>query len=48
MDPAGNLVYMAEGQSVTFKLTRKPNAMRMIEELPAWARKHLHDAPAEV
>ncbi len=36
---AGNLVRMAEGQSVTFKLTKKPSAMRAIEEIPDWARK---------
>ncbi len=31
---AGTLVRMAEGQSVTFKLTRRPAAMKKIEELP--------------
>lgn len=35
---AGTLVRMAEGQSVTFKLTKKPGGMREIEELPAWIR----------
>lgn len=45
---AGNLVRMAEGQSVAFKLTGEPSAMRKIEELPAWARKHLRDAPAKI
>ncbi len=33
---AGTLVRMAEGQSVTFKLTKKPATMRKIEELPGW------------
>ena len=36
---AGTLVRMAEGQSVTFKLTRKPATMRKIEELPEWMLK---------
>ncbi len=31
---AGTLVRMAEGQSVTFKLTLSPESMRPIEELP--------------
>ena len=35
---AGRLVRMAEGQSVTYKLTKKPAAMRKIEELPDWIR----------
>lgn len=38
---AGTLVRMAEGQSVTFKLTKKPGSMRKIEELPAWVLKNL-------
>ena len=33
---AGTLVRMAEGQSVTFKLTKKPATMKTIEELPGW------------
>ena len=45
---AGNLVRMAEGQSVTFKLTKKPSAMRKIESLPDWARKRLGGASAGV
>jgi len=36
---AGTLVRMAEGQSVTFKLTKRPAAMRKIEDLPVWARE---------
>lgn len=35
---AGTLVRMAEGQSVTFKLTKKPDSMSNIEELPEWVR----------
>lgn len=33
---AGRLVRMAEGQSVTFKLTKRPDDMKAIEELPEW------------
>lgn len=32
---AGHLVRMAEGQSVTWKLTKKLTDMRPIEELPS-------------
>lgn len=35
---AGTLVRMAEGQSVTHKLTKRPDDMRNIEDLPAWIR----------
>ena len=35
---AGTLVRMAEGQSVTHKLTKRPQHMRKIEELPGWVR----------
>ena len=35
---AGTLVRMAEGQSVTHKLTRRPDDMKKIEELPEWIR----------
>ena len=35
---AGTLVRMAEGQSVTFKLTKKLDDMHPVEDLPAWAR----------
>ena len=42
---AGNLVRMAEGQSVTFKLTKKPADMRRIEDLPSWVREQLGAAP---
>ena len=31
---AGNLVRMAEGQAVTYKITKRPGDMRPIEELP--------------
>jgi hypothetical protein len=34
---AGRLVRMAEGQSVTFKLTKRPEQMHPIEDLPRWA-----------
>ena len=40
---AGTLVRMAEGQSVTFKLTKKLDDMRPVDELPSWA-KTLSDA----
>ena len=40
---AGSLVRMAEGQSVTFKLTKRPENMRQIEELPDWIRATLGD-----
>lgn len=33
---AGNLVRMAEGQSITFKLTQRPNGLHPIQELPRW------------
>ena len=33
---AGRLVRMAEGQSVTFKLTKHPDDMKAIEQLPDW------------
>ena len=42
---AGSLVRMAEGQSVTFKLTKRPDGMRKIEELPSWLQEHLGAAP---
>lgn len=35
---AGRLVRMAEGQSVTFKLTKRLGDMRPIDELPEWVR----------
>ena len=35
---AGALVRMAEGQSVTHKLTKRPEGMRKIEDLPGWLR----------
>ena len=35
---AGSLVRMAEGQSVTHKLTKRPHDMRKIEDLPDWIR----------
>ena len=35
---AGSLVRMAEGQSVTHKLTNRPADMKKIEELPDWVR----------
>ena len=38
---AGTLVRMAEGQSVTFKLTKPKSALRPIEELPDWLRANL-------
>lgn len=38
---AGTLVRMAEGQSVTFKLTKQKSALLPIEELPGWLRANL-------
>ena len=38
---AGTLVRMAEGQSVTFKLTKRPDSMLPIEELPEWIRTNI-------
>lgn len=38
---AGTLVRMAEGQAVTYKLTKKLDDMRAIEELPAAVRTAL-------
>ena len=35
---AGTLVRMAEGQSVTFKLTKRPDTMLSIAALPTWVR----------
>ena len=35
---AGTLVRMAEGQSVTFKLTKKLDDMRPVEDMPSWAK----------
>ena len=40
---AGSLVRMAEGQSVTHKLTKRPQDMRMIEDLTAWVRSITSD-----
>ncbi len=36
---AGRLVRMAEGQSITFKLTKRLADTRPIETLPDWIRK---------
>ena len=38
---AGSLVRMAEGQSVTHKLTKRPRDMQDIEYLPEWVRDTL-------
>ena len=43
---AGTLVRMAEGQGVTFKLTKKPESMREIEELPGWMKQIIAPSPA--
>ena len=37
----GTLVRMAEGQSITFKLTKKPASMSKIENLPAELNKRI-------
>lgn len=39
---AGRLVRMAEGQSVTYKLTKRPASLRKIEDLPDWVRRTLN------
>ena len=36
---AGRLVRMAEGQAVTYKLTKKLDDMVAIEEMPCWIRR---------
>ena len=38
---AGTLVRMAEGQSVTFKLTKPKSTLRPIEDLADWLRSNL-------
>ena len=38
---AGRLVRMAESQSVTFKLTKRLDSMRSIEELPEWVQSKI-------
>ena len=38
---AGRLVRMAEGQSVTYKLTKRPVDMLNVEDLPSWVRDTL-------
>lgn len=43
---AGHLVRMAEGQSVTFKLTKKADDLDSIVRLPAWIRATLDTPPA--
>ena len=42
---AGTLVRMAEGQAVTFKLTKKPESMRKIEDLPGWIKQAIQPTP---
>ena len=43
---AGRLVRMAEGQSVTFKLTKKADDLDDIGRLPVWIRATLMTPPA--
>ena len=38
---AGTLVRMAEGQSITFKLTRRTEHLQRIYALPEWIRQHV-------
>ena len=38
---AGTPVRMAEGRSVTFKLTKRPDSMLSIEQLPRWIEDNL-------
>lgn len=42
---AGRLVRMAEGQSITFKLTKRLADMRAIDALPDWIRTELLENP---
>ena len=44
---AGTLVRMAEGQAVTYKLTKKLDKMADIEDLPARIRQAISDATQE-
>lgn len=44
---AGNLVRMAEGQSVTFKLTKKADDLDGIERLPEWIRARVGAGASE-
>ena len=41
---AGHLVRMAEGQAVTYKLTKTLDDMEKIESLPAWIRASLEES----
>ena len=43
---AGRLVRMAEGQSVTFKLTKKADDLDGVAALPEWIRATLMAPPA--
>ena len=45
-EKAGTLVRMAEGQSVTFKLTKQKSSLHPIEELPDWLRTNLQGHPS--
>lgn len=45
-ESAGSLVRMAEGQSVTFKLTKKVGDLNGIAGLPEWIRATLMTPPA--
>ena len=36
---SGRLVRMAEGQAVTYKLTKKLDDMVVIEDMPSWIRR---------
>ena len=38
---AGRLVRMAEGQSITFKLTKRLSEMNPVEDLPTWVKSSL-------
>ena len=44
-ETAGKLVRMAEGQSVTFKLTKKADDLDGIEMLPKWIRATISPVP---
>ena len=41
---AGSMVRMAEGQAITFKITKKLDDMKPIEDLPSWVRNELIDS----
>ena len=43
-EKAGKLVRMAEGQAVTYKLTKKLDEMENIDILPLWIKKAVEES----